>query len=248
MPEERVHKILAHAGYGSRRHCERLIAQGRVTVDGETVVELGHKVDPQRADIRCDGEPVRPETRAYYLLNKPRGVVCTSAPAESRPRAIDFVRHVDQRLYTVGRLDRDSRGLLLLTNDGELTQKLTHPRHGVPKTYRVRVQGTMSPQALEQAQRGVRLAEGKAAFHQIEVRRRRKNETELEVELHQGINRQVRRVLAKLGYPVLDLQRVAIGPIRDPALKEGAVRPLRAAEVSRLRQAARGASARRRRR
>ena len=238
MAEERLHKVLAHAGIGSRRQCEGLIAQGRVTVDGVTVTDLGHKVDPTRADICCDGQEVKPEPLVYYLFNKPRGVVCTSAKSETRPRAIDFVRREHRRLYTVGRLDEDSRGLIILTNDGELTNTLTHPRHKVPKTYVVKVRGVMKPQAVRQAQEGVHLSEGRTSLSRVQVRGSKRGATRLEIELRQGINRQIRRVLAKLGHPVLDLRRVAIGPIRDPQLKEGAHRRLRAAEVRQLREAA----------
>lgn len=244
MALERLNRILAHAGLGSRRKCDELIAQGRVTVDGVTVTELGLKVDPSEADIRCDGERVRAEAPAYYLLHKPRGVVCTSDPRERRPRAVDLVRGDHRRLYTIGRLDADSRGLVLLTNDGELTQKLTHPRHQVPKVYRVWVRGAISPAALERVQRGVHLAEGKVSLARVRVCRRRREATELEVELRQGVNRQIRRVLAKVGHPVSDLRRVAIGPIRDPALPEGAFRRLRPDEVHSLYEAAGGRAAR----
>jgi 23S rRNA pseudouridine2605 synthase len=245
---ERLNKILAHAGFGSRRAVEELIVQGRVTVDGEAATDLGRKVDPAAADIRCDGERVKAEPLIYYLLNKPRGVVCTSAPGEQRPRAIDLVRSSAQRLYTIGRLDADSHGLIIVTNDGELTQKLTHPRHEVPKTYRAWARGAMSPEAVEKAQRGVYLSEGKASLARVEVLRRRREATQLEVELRQGINRQIRRVLAKLGHPVSDLERVAIGPIADPDLKEGAWRRLRPDEVARLREAAKLSGARSHRR
>ncbi|HPD15169.1 MAG TPA: pseudouridine synthase [Planctomycetota bacterium] len=239
MSLERLNKLLAHAGFGSRRACDELIAQGRVTVNGAPVTDLGHKVDPSEADIRCDGVRVRQEAPAYYLLNKPRGVVCTSDGREGRARAIDLVPGGDhRRLYTIGRLDADSRGLILLTNDGALTQRLTHPSHEVPKLYRVWVRGAMSPEDVEKVQRGVYLSEGRTSLSRVRVCRRRKEATELEVELRQGINRQIRRVLAKVGHPVSDLQRVAIGPIRDPLLKEGACRKLRPSEVRQLEAAA----------
>jgi len=244
MANERLNKVLAHAGLGSRRKCEELIAQGRVTVDGETVTDLGHKVDSARAEICCDGEPVRAEALVYYLLNKPRGVVCTSAAREQRPRAIDLVRRAGPRLYTIGRLDADSRGLLIVTNDGELTQKLTHPRHRVPRIYRVWVRGGIGPEALKQAQEGVYLSEGKTSLARMRVRGRRRGATELEIGLRRGINRQIRRVLAKVGHPVIELERVAIGPIRDPGLREGAYRRLRPDEVNQLRDAAERPAAR----
>jgi len=234
MSAERLHKILAHAGVGSRRQCEVLIAEGRVTVDGQTVTDMGHKVDPDTASIQCDGERVKSEPLVYYLLNKPPGVVCTSSGRETRPRAIDLIRHDSRRFYTVGRLDADSRGLIILTNDGSLTQRLTHPRHKVAKTYHVRVQGLVTRDTIEQVQSGVRLSEGKTSLDRVRILRRKGGITELEVELTQGINRQVRRVLAKVGHSVVDLQRVAIGTICDPALREGAHRKLRQAEVTQL--------------
>jgi len=236
MAEERLNKILAHAGLGSRRQCDELIAQGRVTVDRETVTELGSKVDPETADVRCDGVPVRAEKPVHYLVNKPVGVVCTNARSETRPRVIDMVRKSSRRLYTVGRLDEDSRGLIIVTNDGELTQQLTHPSHQVAKTYRVRVKGDIIPRKLEAIRDGVPLSEGKVALPKVKVLSRRRGLTDLEVELHQGVNRQIRRVLAKVGHAVIDLQRVAIGPIRDPELREGQVRRLRAKEVRELRE------------
>lgn len=244
MAVERLNRILAHAGLGSRRACDELIAQGRVTVDGAVVKDLGHKADPSSSDIRCDGERVRPEAPAYYLLYKPRGVVCTSDPRERRPKAVDMVHGDHRRLYTIGRLDADSRGLLVLTNDGELTNRLTHPRHQVRKVYRVWVRGALDPAALEKVQRGVHLSEGKASLARVRVCRRRREATELEVELRQGINRQIRRVLAKVGHPVSDLRRVAIGPLSDPALAEGACRKLTAEEVRLLYHAAQPRTAR----
>jgi len=248
MAIERLNKILAHAGLGSRRRVEELIAQGRITIDGETVADLGRKVDPAAADVRCDGERVKTEAPAYYLFNKPHGVVCTSAEGEARPRAIDFLPGESRRLYTIGRLDADSHGLIILTNDGELTQQLTHPRHEVPKTYRVWARDAMSPEALEKVQQGVYLSEGKTSLARVRVRRRRRGSTELEVELRQGVNRQIRRVLAKVGHPVTDLERVAIGPISDPGLKQGAWRRLRPDEVRALRQAAQPSGSRSHRR
>ncbi len=247
MPEERLQKVLAHAGIGSRRACEDLIEQGRVAVNGHTVTELGTKVDPEEADILCDGEPIRRETRVYYLVNKPPGVVCTSSPREKRPRAIDLVRHDSRRLYTVGRLDAASRGLIILTNDGQLTQRLTHPRHKVPKTYRVRVRGSLSRDDVQTVQDGVHLAEGKASFSRVRVLKRKRRYTDLQVQLTQGVNRQIRRVLAKVGNKVMDLQRTAIGPLRDPGLRQGAHRRLRPDEVRQLKQCARSPSKRSRR-
>src|SRR5262245_25752550 len=158
---ERLNKLLAHAGVGSRRHVEDLIAAGRVSVDGHTVRELGTKVDPAAQRIAVDGQPVKLERPVYWLVNKPRGYLCTNHDPAGRPRALDLVPHVEQRVYTVGRLDEDSEGLLLLTNDGDLAFRLMHPRFGVEKTYEVQVAGSPSPADLRQLTTGVWLAEGR---------------------------------------------------------------------------------------
>src|SRR5438309_9766448 len=147
---ERLNKLLAHAGIGSRRYCETLISSGRVAVDGHTVRELGTKVDPQKQRVAVDGEPVRLERPVYWLLNKPRGYLCTNRDPARRPLAVDLVPHVDQRVYTVGRLDEGSEGLLLLTNDGDLAYRLMHPRFGVEKTYLAQVVGNPTHEDLAQ--------------------------------------------------------------------------------------------------
>src|SRR5262249_2403225 len=157
---ERLNKLLAHAGLGSRRQCETLIGAGRVAVDGHTVRELGTKVDPQKQRVAVDGEPIRVERPVYWLMNKPRGYLCTNRDPAGRPLVIDLVPRVSQRVYTVGRLDEDSEGLLLLTNDGELANRLMHPRFGVEKTYQVQVAGVPTGEDLQQLLKGVWLSAG----------------------------------------------------------------------------------------
>src|SRR5438128_6243595 len=157
---ERLNKFLAHAGVGSRRRVEDLIRAGRVSVDGQPVRELGTKVDPAGQRVSVDGQPIHEERLVYWLVHKPRGYVCTNYDPARRPRAIDLVPHVDQRAYTVGRLDEDSEGLLLLTNDGDLANLLMHPRFGVEKTYVVQVAGHPSAAALQQLLKGIWLSEG----------------------------------------------------------------------------------------
>src|SRR5579871_5091021 len=157
---ERLNKVLARAGVGSRRHCDDLIAAGRVTVDGHRIREMGVSVDPEASQICIDDVPIKAERHVYWLVNKPRGYLCTNHDPSRRPLVIDLVPHVEQRVYTVGRLDEASEGLLLLTNDGELANRLMHPRFGVEKTYLVQVVGHPTPQDLQQLLRGVWLAEG----------------------------------------------------------------------------------------
>ncbi len=233
---QRLQKVLAAAGLGSRRQCEEYIVEGRVDVDGQTVTELGCKVDPTRQQIRVDGVVLPQPRRAYYLVNKPAGVVSTSRDPSGRPRVIDLIRS-DERLFTVGRLDRSSEGLILVTNDGELANRLTHPRYGVEKVYRVRVAGQPTPQALATLQRGVYLSDGVARVSSIRVRRKYKQSSDLEIVLREGRNREVRRLLARVGHKVLRLTRIAIGPLRLGDLPPGGYRKLTRSEVRELQRA-----------
>lgn len=229
----RLQKYLAQAGVGSRRTCEEYIQQGRVSVNGSVVTEMGTKVE-RGDDVRFDGERVRPSQLIYLAVNKPRGVVCSTVDLKGRPRAIDLVAHVAQRLFTVGRLDADSSGLLLLTNDGMLTEKLTHPRFEVPKVYQVTVKGKMTAEVVERLRKGVYLAEGRVRCDRVEVRRVTKTSSALAIEIHQGINREIRRVLARVGFPVSELRRVAIGTLKLGTLKPGQHRRLSENEVKAL--------------
>jgi len=224
----RLAKYLAHAGVASRRAAEQLIASGRVTVEREVVTDPARDVDEQTA-VSVDGRPIRGlEPRVLYALNKPAGVVSTASDTHGRRTVLDLVPARGLRLYPVGRLDAGSSGLILLTNDGELANRLTHPSFEVPKTYRARLGGgPIGDRALDALRRGVELEDGITA--PAAARRMRGNV--LELTIHEGRNRQVRRMCEAVGHPVLELQRIAFGPLRLGDLKAGAHRRLRAVEV-----------------
>ena len=237
QPEVRLNKFLADCGVASRRGCDELIAAGKVMVDGMPVTELGTKVDPEAQHIEVGGQVLGKEhaARCYYLLNKPSGVVCTNERRETRPRAIDLITdRAKGRIYTVGRLDEDSTGLILLTNDGEFAQQVAHPRFGVPKTYRVRVQGRISDASLQKVREGIHLSEGKTSGARILVKRRTAKSSTLSVTLREGKNREVRRVFARVGYKVVALERTDIGPLTTRGLKAGKWRTLSREEVESL--------------
>ncbi len=235
--EERLNKLLAHAGVGSRRHVEGLIAGGRVMIDGRVVRELGTKVDPEAHAIAVDGQPVRLERPVYWLVNKPRGYLCTNHDPARRPLVLDLVPHVSQRVYTVGRLDEDSEGLLLLTNDGELANKLMHPRYGVEKTYLVQVAGSPSREEVAQLVQGVWLSDGRVRARRAQRLKRQGGSTWLRIVLSEGKNREIRRMLARQGHKVMRLRRVAIGPIQIGTLGKGKARRPSRQELDALRRA-----------
>lgn len=235
----RLNHFLAMSGVCSRRAADGLIANGRITVNGELVRELGTRVDPTDDDVRYDETRVQPERPTYVLFNKPKGVVCTNARYEQKKRVIDFLPQVRGRLFTVGRLDLDSEGLILLTNDGAFAQEMTHPRYGVPKVYSVQVRGRVEEAKLTKARSGVWLSEGPTAGMQVKVERVAKDRTYLKVTLREGKNREIRRVFAKLGYPVIDLKRIRIGELSLHGLREAAFRFVQLDEVQRLREIAR---------
>lgn len=244
---ERLQKILARAGYGSRRACEEMIAQGRVTVDGR-IARLGEKADPTRQEIRVDGALLRKEAEppTYIALYKPRGVISTVSDPQGRRTVRDYIP-LPQRLYPVGRLDADSEGLILMTNDGEITQRLTHPRYRHPRVYRVLVRGIPSSATLQRWRRGIRLEDGPARFDRVEIESGDKERTWLRVTLHEGRKHLVRRVVAALGHPALRLVRVAMGPIELGNLAPGKWRYLSQGEIRALRELARRAAPTRRR-
>jgi pseudouridine synthase len=238
---ERLQKILSQAGVASRRASEQLMLDGRVTVNGTTIRELGTKADPARDDIRVDGRRVKiVEQRRYLLLNKPRGYVTTRSDPQRRPTVIDLLRGVREYVYPVGRLDFESEGLLILTNDGDLAARLTHPSHGVARVYEARVLGVPDAHDLDRLSRGL-VIDGRRT-HASDVTllppRRDARGATLVITIHEGRNRQVRNMCEAIGHPVDYLRRVAIGPIRDSKLKIGAWRDLRDDEVALLRKAA----------
>jgi 23S rRNA pseudouridine2605 synthase len=236
VPGERLQKVLAAAGLGSRRECEELILAGRVEVDRRLVTELGTRVDPHEQSIRVDGEPIKPARKLYYAVHKPPGLLSTNRDPSGRPRVIDLIGS-DQRLYAVGRLDKSSEGLIIVTNDGELADRLTHPRYGVEKTYVVQVAGQLDPAVLEQLRQGVRLAEGLARASRVRIKGHHKQSTLLEIVLDEGRNREIRRLLASLGHKVQRLRRIAVGPVRLGDLAPGEHRPLSRDEIQALRGA-----------
>jgi len=231
---DRLQKVLAAAGIASRRECEQLILEGRVEVDRRVVSELGTRVDPARQEIRVDGEPLPRPKLVYFAVHKPAGVVSTSRDPVGRPRVVDLLPPGGPRVFCVGRLDMSSEGLILVTNDGELANGLTHPRHGVEKVYHVQVAGHVERETLAKLRRGSHLAEGFAHAKHIRVKSQRSRSTILEMVLDEGRNREIRRLLARLGHKVQRLTRVAVGPLRLGELPAGAVRPLTRPEVRAL--------------
>ncbi len=237
--KERLHKVLAHAGVASRRAAERMILDHRIRVNGALVVELGTQVDPSADRIEVDGRPLaRGEARLHYVvLNKPTGVVSTAHDPEGRPTVVDLV-HASHRLYPVGRLDIDSEGLVLLTDDGELTFRLTHARFGIEKEYHVQVAcPDFGEQHLEQVRRGVVLDDGLARVKRADLIRTTPRGGLVRIALIEGRQREVRRMLAALGCAVEGLQRVRIGPLRLGDLETGQHRSLPPREVAALRAA-----------
>ncbi|MCK4872642.1 MAG: rRNA pseudouridine synthase [Phycisphaerales bacterium] len=243
---ERLQKVLARAGVGSRRECETLIESGVVSVNGHVLVELPVWVDPAHDRITVSGRPIRPsEQHVYIMLNKPKETISTNDDPAGRRRAIDLIDHPDRpRLFPVGRLDKDTTGLLLLTNDGELANHLTHPRYGVHKTYHALVRGDLNEEAVADLERGIFLAERRkggarrAKAVRFKLLRRDRGKTLIEVTLREGRNRQVRRMMLRVGCPVKKLRRIRLGPLALKGLAVGQWRELTSREVRALRRAA----------
>jgi 23S rRNA pseudouridine2605 synthase len=258
---ERLQKILSAAGVASRRAAERLIVGGRVSVNGSVVQELGTRADAERDDIRVDGRRITAPSRIYLLLNKPRGFVTTRFDPQGRPTVLDLVPGPREYVYPVGRLDFDSEGLLLLTNDGELAARLMHPRHRVDRVYEAQVQGVPDEADLRRLSRGVVIEGRRTAPATVRLRgdrhtvrrpgRHERGDSDrssgrarvdspatLEITVHEGRSRQVRKMCLAIGHPVLRLRRVRIGPIADPSLRTGACRPLTTREVAMLKHSA----------
>jgi len=242
-PMVRLQKVLAEAGVASRRHSEAIILEGRVSVDGQTVTELGLKVDPSIQKIQVDGQPIHAERKVYYLVNKPVGFLSTNDDPAGRERVIDLLPKTRERLYPVGRLDEASQGLMLVTNDGPLANKLLHPRYGVPKVYRVQVAGHPEREALDTLRTGQEFSDGKFHVEAFKVMKTQGDSTFLEIVLKEGHNREIRRLFARIGHKVLKLQRVAFGPLRIGRLELGEFRHLTTFEVRQLKQVAAGQKA-----
>jgi 23S rRNA pseudouridine2605 synthase len=233
---ERLNKFLAHAGVGSRRHCDDLIATGRVRIDGQIIRELGTQIDPAAHAVSVDDHPIRTERFVYWLLHKPRGYLCTNHDPSGRPLMTDLVPHIEQRVYTVGRLDEDSEGLLMLTNDGDLAHQLMHPRFGIEKTYEALVAGSPGPDDIKQLLTGVWLSDGRVKAKYAKKMKRHGESTWLRIVLAEGKNREIRRMLAKLGHKVMRLKRTAIGPIHIDRLPKGKSRKLSLREIETLKK------------
>jgi 23S rRNA pseudouridine2605 synthase len=234
---ERLNKYLAHAGVGSRRKVEGLITAGRVMINGQVVQELGTRVEPGQ-HVAVDGVAVRAEKHVYWLVNKPRGYLCTNTDPAGRPRAIDLIPQVEQRVYTVGRLDESSEGLLLLTNDGNLAHRLMHPRFGVEKTYLVLVVGRPTGEDQRKLLKGVWLSDGHVKARAVKQLKSHNDNTWLRIVLAEGKNREIRRMLAKLGHKVVQLRRIAIGPVELKHLAAGKSRRLTKGELGSLQRIA----------
>ena len=234
---ERLQKLLARAGVASRRSSEELIRAGRVTVNGEVVTELGTKADPETDDVRVDGERLRSEQKRVLLLHKPPGVVTTLNDPEGRPTIRHFLPELFERVYPVGRLDFNSSGLLLLTNDGDLAARLLHPRYRIPRTYRVKVDGHPSEAALARLRRGIKLDDGVTGPSQVVIEKRLPTKTWLRMTIREGRRREIRRMCEAVGHLVDKLVRVQFGPIELDRLPPGRWRFLQEEELDALRRA-----------
>ena len=231
---ERLQKILAKAGIASRRRCEEFIKEGRVTVDGKIITELGFKVDPERATITFDGQPVILEEFIYILLNKPTGYVTTLSDPQGRPIVTDLLPGIKQRVFPVGRLDFDTEGALILTNDGRLSQFIQHPRHEVNKTYMATVRGIPPSGKIRQLEKGILIDGQKTWPAKIRFLGKKKNESTLEVIIHEGKKRQVRKMMAAIGHPVKTLKRTAYGDLKLGKLESGKYRLLSKKDLKKI--------------
>jgi 23S rRNA pseudouridine2605 synthase len=233
---ERLQKVIAQAGIASRRKAEQLIVDGKVKVNGEVVTKLGTKVS-DKDKIEVNGIPVEREEKVYFLLFKPRGVISAVRDDKGRKTVIDFFPHVEERIYPIGRLDYDTSGLLLLTNDGDFANLLMHPRYKIEKTYIAKIKGIPSRPALKQLENGIELEDGMTAPAKVKLLRsdRKKNTAIVEMTIHEGRNRQVRRMFEKIGYPVLKLRRDRFAFLTLQGLNAGEFRELTPHEVKKLR-------------
>ncbi|HEX7057590.1 MAG TPA: pseudouridine synthase [Bacilli bacterium] len=236
---ERLQKVMAQAGIASRRKCEEMITAGRVTVNGETVTALGSKVDPAADEIRVDGRLLDKEKFVYYMFHKPKGVITSMSDPQGRKTVSDYIRGVKERVFPVGRLDYDTEGLLLLTNDGELANRLLHPSRHVKKTYIATVEGIPHGDKLEKLANGIKLQDGMTKPAEVEYRdvNLEKNQATIIISITEGRNRQVRRMFEAIGHPVRLLKRVGFGPLLLEGVPRGKYRKLTPEEIAGLQQA-----------
>ncbi|HAJ70062.1 MAG: pseudouridine synthase [Alkalibacterium gilvum] len=234
---ERLQKVMAHAGIASRRGSEKLIKEGRVQVNGKVVTEMGVNVS-NKDSIKVNDIPITKEQTLYFVLNKPRGVISSVGDPKGRKTVVDFFNHIDQRVYPVGRLDYDTTGVLLLTNDGELTNQLTHPKYGIEKTYIAKVTGSIDKQAIKRLEDGLDIDDYKTlpAKARIMDVDKRKNKSMVELTIHEGKNHQVKKMLKTVGFPVEKLNRTQYGFLTTEGLQSGEWRELKSFEVNKLRQ------------
>ncbi len=238
MPLVRLQKVIAEAGLASRRKAEELMVAGRVTVNGKVVDRLGSRVDPERDRVAVDGRVIGEEPKVVVVLNKPRGYVSTARDDRGRPTVLDLVHGLGRRVYPVGRLDMDTEGLILLTNDGPLAHGLTHPSREVPKTYVAFIRGHPGRQALKTLAGGVELDDGRTAPARVRLLGAHGGNAILELTIHEGRNHEVRRMCEAVGHEVLELKRTRLGPLSLGPLRPGESRRLSEAEVESLRRAA----------
>jgi len=235
MAQQRLQKVLATAGVDSRRKCEELILDGAVRVNSKVVDKLPVFVDPEKDVITVNGKRIRSAQKVYYLLNKPKRVICTNFDPQGRKRAIDMIKS-RERIFCVGRLDADTTGIVILTNDSELANRLTHPRYEVSKTYIAGVKGEIRGEQIDKLKKGIWLAEGKTAAASVKILKRSRKESLVEITIRQGLNRQVRRMLAKVGLPVKSLKRTRIGKLNARGLGVGKFRTLTESEITYLKK------------
>jgi 23S rRNA pseudouridine2605 synthase len=233
MAAERLQKILAAAGVDSRRNCEQLILEGVVKVNGRVVDTLPVFADVEKDIITVDGRKIRPAGKVYYLLNKPKGVICTNDDPQGRRKAVDLVDS-NRRIFCAGRLDTETSGAIILTNDSVLTNRLTHPRYGIEKTYLAVINGRITAEAIEKFKKGVWLSDGKTSPAKLKILKASDKESLLEIKIRQSLNREIRRIMVRLGYKVTSLKRTHIGRISLERLSIGEYRPLTTSEINYL--------------
>ncbi|MGE7826580.1 pseudouridine synthase [Paenibacillus sp. NPDC093718] len=240
---ERLQKIMAQAGVASRRKCEELILEGKVQVNGETVTELGTKADPAQDIITVSGKPIKNEKKVYIMLNKPKGVITSASDPEGRKIVSDYLKGIKERVYPIGRLDYDTEGLLLLTNDGEFANLLSHPKYHVPKTYLATVKGVPHGTELDKLRQGIMLEDGMTAPAEVEYKDvdPDNKQSVISITIHEGRNRQVRRMFEAISHPVTRLKRISYGDLLLQNLKRGLYRHLTADEINQLLQMAKSA-------